>query len=102
MHQSLFVLNRRSSRAAEIFTVAFFYFHLNEYRAINYLCLIGLVIGQITVGYTYIFAQIIYLICNTVSVIRDIKLRLPPSNIVRDACFTAITIGLIIIRAFFG
>ena len=64
--------------------------------------LIGLVIGQITVGYAYIFAQIVYLICNTASVIRDIKLQLPPSNIVRDACFTAITISLIIIRAFFG
>lgn len=72
------------------------------WEVVNYFCLIGLVVGQITVGYAYIFAQIIYLICNAVSVIHDIKLRLPPSNIVRDACFTAITIGLIIIRAFFG
>lgn len=71
------------------------------WEIINYLCLIGLVIGQIIVGYAYIFAQIIHLICNTASVIRDIKLRLPRSNIIRDACFTAITIGLIIIRAFF-
>ena len=72
------------------------------WEVINYFCLIGLIVGQITVGYAYIFAQIIYLICNTVSVIRDIKLRLPPSNIVRDACFTAITIGLIIIRIILG
>ena len=72
------------------------------WEVVNYFCLVGLVVGQITVGYTYIFAQIIYLICNTVSVIRDIKLRLPPSNIVRDACFTAITIGLIIIRIILG
>ena len=75
---------------------------LGFWEIINYICLVGLVVGQITVGYAYIFAQIIYLICNTVSVIRDIKLRLSSSNIVRDACFTAITIGLIIIRAFFG
>ena len=75
---------------------------LGFWEIINYFCLIGLVVGQITVGYAYIFAQIIYLICNAVSVIRDIKLRLPPSNIVRDACFTAITIGLIIIRIILG
>ena len=72
------------------------------WEVINYFCLIGLIIGQITVGYAYIFAQVIYLICNTITLIRSIKLQLPPSNIVRDAGFTAITIGLIIIRAFFG
>lgn len=72
------------------------------WEIINYFCLIGLIVGQITVGYAYMFAQIVYLMCNTITLIRSIKLRLPPSNIVRDACFTAITIGLIIIRAFFG
>ena len=72
------------------------------WEIVNYFCLIGLIIGQITVGYTYIFAQIIYLICNATSLIRDIKLKMPPSNIVRNACFTAITIGLIIIRFFFS
>lgn len=72
------------------------------WEIINYFCLIGLIVGQITVGYVYMFAQVIYLICNTITLIRSIKLQLPPSNIVRDACFTAITIGLIIIRAFFG
>ena len=33
------------------------------WEVINYFCLIGLIVGQITVGYAYIFAQIIYLIC---------------------------------------
>lgn len=72
------------------------------WEIINYFCLIGLIVGQITVGYAYIFAQILYLICNTITLIRSIKLRLPPSNIVRDACFTAITIGLIIVRLILG
>lgn len=72
------------------------------WEIINYFCLIGLIVGQITVGYAYMFAQIVYLMCNTITLIRSIKLRLPPSNIVRDACFTAITIGLIIIRIVLG
>lgn len=71
------------------------------WEMINYFCIIGLVVGQITVGYFYMFAQFLYLACNFISVVRDIKLRLPTSNIVKDCCFTAITIGLIIIRCCF-
>lgn len=57
------------------------------------------VFGQITVGGMYIITQFAYLIliANIANIIRDCVLGLPPANIVRDACFTGITVALIII-----
>ena len=59
-------------------------------ETIGYITLALCVFGQVTVGK-------MYLIANTASVIRDFALKLPPANIVRDICFTGITIALIII-----
>ena len=64
----------------------------------GYLTLAFCVIGQIAVGYVYLFAQFIYLSANLIGTIRDFALDLPKPNKVRDIAFTAITIGLIIIR----
>ena len=64
---------------------------------VGYLSLSGLVIAQITVGYWYLFAQIIYLACNIANLVRAICQKMPPSYIVKDSTFTAITLGLIII-----
>lgn len=66
-------------------------------------CYIGLalcIIGQITVGKFYIFAQTAYLIANVTAVIRDYAIKLPTANKVRDIFFTAITIALILLRIF--
>ena len=54
------------------------------------------IIGQVTVGYAYLIAQAVYLIANMAGVVRDIALRLPRANTVRDIVFTGITIALII------
>jgi hypothetical protein len=67
------------------------------WEVIGYITLTGLVIGQITIGYWYLFAQCIYLVCNIANVIRDFVQKMPTSYKVKDCFFTAITIGLIII-----
>lgn len=71
------------------------------WETIGYISLALCVFGQITVGGMYIIAQFAYLIANVANVIRDCVLRLPPANIVRDVCFTGITVALIIIAICF-
>lgn len=68
------------------------------WEVMGYLTLALCVFGQITVGYIYLVAQSAYLAANAISVIRDYKLHLPRANKVKDIVFTAITIGLIVIR----
>lgn len=67
---------------------------------IGYASLALCIIGQITVGQFYMFAQIIYLIANLSSTIRSICLRLPLADNIRNVVFTGITIALIIVRIF--
>lgn len=69
----------------------------NLWEIIGYICLALCVVGQITVGYAYLLAQIAYLVANIASVIRDYALNLPRANKVKDICFSGITIALIII-----
>lgn len=64
---------------------------------IGYILLGGLIIGQVTIGYWYLFAQVIYLICNVTNVIRDFAQGMPTSYKVKDICFSALTLALIII-----
>lgn len=69
----------------------------NLWEIIGYICLALCVIGQITVGYAYLLAQIAYLVANIASVVRDYALNLPRANKVKDICFSGITVALIII-----
>ena len=68
------------------------------WEIIGYVTLALCVFGQIAVGYVYLVAQAMYLVANIASVTRDFALELPNANKVKDICFTAITIGLIVIR----
>ena len=70
------------------------------WEIIGYITLVLCVFGQVAVGKMYLIAQGAYLIANLASVIRDFALKLPPANIVRDICFTGITIALIIISIY--
>lgn len=70
------------------------------WEILGYITLVLCVIGQITVGWLYIVAQCAYLLANMISVIRDIALKLPTSNLVKDIVFTGITIALIIVKIF--
>lgn len=67
------------------------------WEGIGYITLIGLIVGQIIVGYWYLPAQILYLICNTACTVRTFALNQPPADKIKNCVFTAITIGLIII-----
>lgn len=69
----------------------------NLWEIIGYICLALCVVGQITVGYAYLLAQIVYLVANVASTIRDYALNLPKANKVKDICFSGITVALIII-----
>lgn len=64
----------------------------------GYAILVLCLIGQITVGYIYLFAQFIYLTSNVIGVIRDFQLKRPIADKVRNFAFLAITIALIILR----
>lgn len=72
------------------------------WEVVGYLALIGCVLGQVIVGYAYMFAQVLYLICNVAATIRCFALRQPPADKVKNCVFTAITLGLIIIRFCIG
>lgn len=67
------------------------------WEGVGYLTLIGLIIGQIIVGYWYLLAQALYLICNIACTVRSFALNQPPADKIKNGVFTAITIGLIII-----
>ena len=68
------------------------------WEIVGYLTLIGLVIGQVLIGYWYLFAQGVYLLCNLGCTIRCFALRQPKADKVKNCVFTAITLGLIILR----
>lgn len=70
------------------------------WEIIGYITLALCVFGQVAVGKMYLIAQSAYLIANLASVIRDLALKLPLANTVRDVCFTGITVALIIIAIF--
>lgn len=65
---------------------------------VGYAILVLLLIGQITVGWAFFIGQGAYLIGNIINVIRDFKLNRPKADKIKNVCFTAITIGLIIIK----
>lgn len=64
---------------------------------IGYLVMALLLIGQITVGWLFMLGQGAYLVGNVLNVVRDFKLGRPAADKVKNVCFTAITIGLIVI-----
>ena len=68
------------------------------WEVIGYISLFGLITAQIIVGYWYLFAQSIYLICNVASTIRCFAIHQNPADKVKNITFTAITVGLIVIK----
>lgn len=68
----------------------------------GYLVMALLLVGQVTVGWLFMVGQGAYLVGNTINVVRDFKLGRPASDKVKNICFTAITLGLIIVYIFKG
>ena len=63
-----------------------------------YAVIVLLVIGQITVGWLFYVGQGAYLIGNIIGVLRDFKMDRPKADKIKNLLFTAITIGLIMLR----
>lgn len=68
------------------------------FENLQYIVLIGLIIGQCTVGVNFYFGQSVYLLCNLILVIRNFVLRRPPADKVKDCTCLGITIGLILFK----
>ena len=54
------------------------------------------IIGQITVGQWFIFGQALWCAANVTAVLRNIALKRPLADCVKDGVMLAITIGIII------
>ena len=63
-----------------------------------YVALALCVVGNITVGWYFMLAQVVYFVANAINVARDYVLDRPVADKVRDIVFLAITTGLIIIK----
>lgn len=65
------------------------------WEVIGYIILIGLLVAQIIAGEKFLLAQVIYLFVNVAGIVRDIALKLPTANTMRDIVFTIVTTILI-------
>lgn len=60
------------------------------------LIVLGLTIfGQCVVGAVFFAGQALWLVANTIALIRDFKLHRPPADKIKNACLLAITCGII-------
>jgi len=59
------------------------------------LALAGTIVGQVVVGASFLIAQSIWLAANILSLVRDFALHRPVADKVKNACLTALTVGLI-------
>lgn len=60
--------------------------------------LFGTILGQVLVGAFYFAAQSIWLTCNIIALARDIVLKRPMADKIKNASMAALTLGLIILR----
>lgn len=51
--------------------------------------------GQIVIAPSYLLGQGLWLIANLIAVARDVALKRPAADVVKDVCMTALTAGLI-------
>ena len=65
------------------------------WEVIGYIILIGLLVAQIIAGEKFLLAQVIYLFVNVAGIVRDIALKLPTANTMRDIVFAIVTTILI-------
>lgn len=62
---------------------------------LQYLNLALTIGGQCLIGASYLIGQTAWLIANLIAVARDVILRRPAADVVRDVAMTALTAGLI-------
>jgi len=59
----------------------------------QYLVFVLLILGQITIGKSYIVGQSIYLVANAISITRCFILKRPKADKVKDMGCTIVTVG---------
>ncbi|MBR3673852.1 MAG: hypothetical protein IKN65_06205 [Clostridia bacterium] len=67
-----------------------------------YVAIVLTVIGQCTVGSNFYIGQVAYLVANIVNCSRDIYLRRPKADKIKNFTFLGITIGLIVLNLIRG
>lgn len=67
---------------------------------LQYLVLVGLLVGQSVVGVNFYIGQFIYLAVNLIAVVRNFVLNRPTPDKVKDAACLGVTIGLILFNYF--
>lgn len=70
------------------------------FENLQFVVLVGLIVGQCTVGSNFYFGQGIYLACNLISTSRNFVLNRALADKVKDLCCLGITIGLILFNLF--
>lgn len=63
---------------------------------LQYLNLALTIAGQVVIGGSYLLGQGVWLVANCIAVIRDVVLKRPAADVVRDVAMTALTAGLIV------
>jgi hypothetical protein len=59
----------------------------------QYLVFVLLILGQVTIGKSYVLGQTVYLVANIISITRCFLLRRPKADKVKDMGCTVVTIG---------
>ena len=68
------------------------------WEIIGYISLVGLIIGQITIGFSFWIGQTAYLISNIIITARCFAIKQNTSDKVKNIALTAICIGIIIVK----
>ncbi len=76
----------------------FFNDHENLITNFAYVSIILTVIGQCTVGTAFYVGQGAYLLANIINCARDVVLRRPRADKIKNFTFLGITMGLILLR----
>lgn len=63
---------------------------------LQYLNLGMTIAGQVVIGGSYLLGQGVWLAANIIAVARDVALKRPAADVVKDVAMTALTAGLIV------
>lgn len=96
----LFFQQRKGKAMKEIKNVRFYANEISNtkmkaWENIQFFVLILTIVGQVTVGASFIIGQGIWLIANTIALVRDFALKRPIADKTKNATLWAITCGLV-------
>lgn len=66
------------------------------WKNLQYLNLALTIAGQVVIGGSYLLGQGVWLVANCIAVIRDVVLKRPAADVVKDVAMTALTAGLMV------